>query len=240
MSGAKLERIAKALSAKVDALAFSAPVTHVYNPLGYAWAAHRQYLRAYGDGPKEVVLFGMNPGPWGMAQTGVPFGEVHLVRDWLGIRAKVGRPAREHPKRPIQGFDCPRSEVSGARIWGFAKDVFGTPEAFFARFFIANYCPLVFMEDSGKNRTPDKLPAAEREPLIAACSEALRKTIDALQPKLVIGVGAWAEARAKEVLADADLPIGRILHPSPASPLANKDWPGQARKQLEALGVKLP
>lgn len=240
MSGAKLERIAKALSAKVDGLAFSAPVTHVYNPLSYAWAAHRQYLRTYGGGPKEIVLFGMNPGPWGMAQTGVPFGEVNLVRDWLGIRATVRRPTREHPKRPIRGFDCARSEVSGARIWGFARDTFGTPEAFFSRFFIANYCPLVFMEESGKNRTPDKLPVGEREPLLAACNEALRETIDALSPKLVIGVGAWAEARAKEVLADTDLRVGRILHPSPASPLANKGWPGQARKQLQALGVRLP
>src|SRR5690606_19431577 len=143
-------------------------------------------------GPKEVVLVGMNPGPFGMAQTGVPFGEVAAVRDWMGIEAAIGRPPEEHPKRPVLGFDCPRSEVSGARLWGWAKDRFGTPEAFFARFFVINYCPLVFLEESGRNRTPDKLPAAEREALTAVCDRALRDSIEVLSPQHVVGVGTWA------------------------------------------------
>ena len=36
---------------------------------------------------KRVVFLGMNPGPFGMAQVGVPFGEVAAVRDWLRIDA---------------------------------------------------------------------------------------------------------------------------------------------------------
>jgi len=240
MKKGTLETIATELASGVERLRFAPPVTHVYNPLSYAWTPHRAYLSRYGDGRKEVVLFGMNPGPWGMAQTGVPFGEVGLVRDWLGIEGPVGKPAREHPKRPIDGFACPRSEVSGARIWGWARATFGRPEAFFERFFIANHCPLVFMEASGRNRTPDKLPAAEREPLLELCNEALRRTIEALAPRLVVGVGAYAERRAREVLSETEVEVGRILHPSPASPQANRDWAGQARTQLEALGVELP
>ena len=231
--------IAEALVKSLAKLRFAAPVTHVYQPLDYARESYRAYATRYGRGPKEVVMFGMNPGPFGMAQTGVPFGEVELVRDWLRIEAPVGRPAREHPKRPVEGFGCTRREVSGQRLWGFARDRFEKPERFFARFFVANYCPLLFLEASGRNRTPDKLPAAERAPLERACNRALRQTIEVLRPRVVLGIGHFAEARAREALAGLHVPIGRIPHPSPASPAANRDWAGQAARAFAELGVTL-
>jgi len=232
--------IAKELRHQVSTLRFGPPVTHVYSPLHYAWAPHAEYLRRFGQSPKQVLLLGMNPGPFGMAQCGVPFGEIAAVRGWLGIEAPIGRPPQEHPKRPIQGFDCPRSEVSGARLWGWAGEHFDTPEEFFARFFIANYCPLVFMAETGRNITPDKLPKAEREPLFAACDEALRQTVQALGPMWLVGIGAFAEKRARIALDDADLRCGRILHPSPASPAANRDWAGQVTGQLRDMGIEVP
>ena len=235
-----LVAIAGEVARAVDELSFAAPVTHVYNPLSYAWEPHRRYLERWGGGRKEVVLLGMNPGPWGMAQTGVPFGEVELVRDWVGVEAPVGRPAREHPKRPVEGFACRRSEVSGRRLWEWAKERFGTPEAFFARFLVLNYCPLVFLEKSGRNRTPDKLPAAERVPLEALCDRALRASIEVLSPDWVIGVGAFAEARARRALAGLDIRVGRVLHPSPASPTANRGWAGRVEADLARLGIRLP
>ncbi|MEM7264006.1 MAG: uracil-DNA glycosylase family protein [Planctomycetota bacterium] len=235
----QLNRIIKRLSREVDALDFGEPVTHVYNPLDYAWDAHREYLTRFGEGPKEAIFIGMNPGPFGMAQTGVPFGEVASVRDWLGISRKIRRPKNEHPKRPIQGFDCTRSEVSGARLWGWAREKAGKPERFFRRFFIHNFCPLVFMEESGRNRTPDKLPAAERDPLYEACDRALRAVVEQLEPEWVIGVGAFAESRARATLDGLDVKIGRVLHPSPASPIANRGWAEQADQQLEELGIDL-
>ena len=231
--------IADALVKSLAKLRFAAPVTHVYQPLDYARESYRAYATRYGRGPKEVVMFGMNPGPFGMAQTGVPFGEVELVRDWLRIEAPVGKPAREHPKRPVEGFACARREVSGQRLWGLARDRFEKPERFFARFFVANYCPLLFLESSGRNRTPDKLPAAERAPLERACNRALRQTIELLRPRVVVGIGHFAEARAREALAGLDVPIGRIPHPSPASPAANRDWAGQAARAFAELGVDL-
>lgn len=235
----KLVSIARRLSADVGRLRFGSPVTHVYNALEHAWEPHSRYLRRYGKRPKKVVFFGMNPGPWGMAQTGVPFGEVSLVRDWLGILGKVGKPAVEHPKRPVDGFDCTRSEVSGQRVWGWARDRFGTPEAFFERFFIANFCPLSFMEESGRNRTPDKLPLAERKPLLEICDRALRETIEWLEPELVVGIGKWSEGNARRALEGVDVQIGRVLHPSPASPLANRGWAERAEAELAKLGVEL-
>ena len=234
-----LSTITDTLVADLAGLTFAPPTAYVYNPLVYARAPWDLFCRKYGQGEREVLLLGMNPGPFGMAQVGVPFGEVAAARDWLGIQAEVGRPDPEHPKRPILGFACTRSEVSGRRLWGWAAERFGTPEKFFARFFVANYCPLVFMEEGGRNRTPDKLPAAERAALFAACDRALLSTLNHLKPRFAIGVGKFAEDRIRAVAANRPgLKIGRILHPSPASPAANRGWAPQVNAQLEQLGVK--
>ena len=226
------------LVADLDGLSFGLPVTHIYNPLVYAREAWDLYCDRYGRGGREVLLVGMNPGPFGMAQVGVPFGEVAAVRDWLGIEAPVGRPEHEHPKRPVLGFACPRSEVSGARFWGWARARFGTPGAFFARLFVANYCPLAFVHETGRNLTPDKLPRAEREPLFAACDLALLRTVEHFRPRMVLGVGRFAEARLRACLAGrADVAVGGLPHPSPASPLANRGWAELADRAFAALGL---
>ncbi len=232
-----LVAIADELRRAVSGLEFGPPTTHVYNPLEYAWEPHRQYLERFGAGRKEVVLVGMNPGPWGMVQTGVPFGEVAAVTDWMGISAAVGRPVNEHPKRPVEGFSSRRSEVSGRRLWGWARRRFGTPERFFARFFVANYCPLAFLEASGRNRTPDRLPAPERRELLAHCDRALGRTAAELRPRWVVGVGAFAAARAAAALAGGPWVLGRVLHPSPASPRANRGWAVRAERELATLGI---
>ena len=125
--------ISAQLSEEVSGLSFAEPVAYVYNPLAYAWDLHCQYLQRFGAGTKEVVFLGMNPGPWGMAQTGVPFGEVAAVRDWMKLSADVKSPEREHPKRQIEGLTCKRSEVSGARLWGWAQERFSSAEAFFEK-----------------------------------------------------------------------------------------------------------
>ncbi len=232
--------IADSMTQSLGPIQFGPPVAYVYNPLTYARACHEQYARRYGTGTREILLLGMNPGPWGMAQTGIPFGEVAAVRDWLGIDAKVGKPTREHPKRLIQGLACERSEVSGARLWGWARQRFGTPERFFKRFFIANYCPLCFMEISGKNLTPDKLPIVARKRVIEVCDAALVQLVNVMKPSMIIGVGKFAADRAGEALVGRDIRIESILHPSPASPKANRDWAGQVEKQLGEMGVRIP
>ena len=237
---ARLVAVAAALRDAVDALSFAPPVARVYDPLGYAWQPHRRYLERFGGTAGRVLLVGMNPGPFGMAQTGVPFGEVAMVRDWMGIEAPVARPPREHPKRPVDGFACRRSEVSGRRVWGWAQSRFGGAEAFFAHFFVLNYCPLVFMEESGRNRTPDQLPLLERQPLFAACDAALRAAVEALEPRALVGVGRFAAERAAAAAGDLELPLGCILHPSPANPDANRDWEATVERQLGELGLWPP
>ncbi|MCL4149447.1 UNVERIFIED_CONTAM: hypothetical protein GTU68_042113, partial [Idotea baltica] len=173
----KILTISKKLSKNVDALSFSDPVYYCYNPLDYAWKPFSKYINTYADTKKEALLVGMNPGPFGMAQTGVPFGDIEHVRDWLLIDGPVGKPKLEHPKRPIEGFACPRGEVSGRRLWGWAKERFVEPASFFDRFFVWNYCPLCFMAEGGKNVTPDKLLKEERDALFNVCDAALAEII---------------------------------------------------------------
>lgn len=232
----RLIAAAKTLSQTVAGLSFAPPVSHIYNPLDYAWAPHEIYLRRFGNAAKRIIFIGMNPGPFGMVQCGIPFGEIAAARDWMGIEAPVGKPASENPKRPVEGFACARSEVSGRRLWALFRERFGTAEAFFAEHFVANYCPLAFF-DHGRNLTPDKLPSAEAAPLYAACDAHLREVVAILQPEWVIGIGGFAEARAAEALAGSGVRIGKILHPSPASPAANRGWAEAATKQMVNQGL---
>ncbi len=218
-------------------LVFTAPVTHVYNPLDYAWRAHSAYVRKFGDSPKRVLFLGMNPGPYGMAQTGVPFGEIPAVRDWMGISEAVDRPAPEHPKRPVTGFACTRSEVSGRRFWGWARDTYGCAGDFIRDHYVVKYCPLVCMGETGSNITPDKLPGTAMAPVERACDAHLAKVIALLQPGWLVGVGGFAEARLRTVAGAGSAKIARIPHPSPANPAANKDWSGAAKKALHDAGV---
>jgi len=236
---------ARELSHTLGALRFAAPVAHVYDPLQYAFAPYQAYVERFGATRKRAVLLGMNPGPFGMMQTGVPFGEVAAVRDWMGIRAPVQSPAQQHPKRRIEGFDCQRSEVSGRRLWAWAALRFGTAQAFFSDRFVLNYCPLVFLEASGRNLTPDKLPAAERRAVAEACDRHLATALSALQPEWAIGIGGFAERCLRAVLqsdrVDAALArriqVAQILHPSPASPAANRGWADAVDRTLAAIGL---
>ncbi len=236
---------ARALSDSLAGLRFAPPIAHVYDPLQYARAPYRAYVERYGATRKRVVLLGMNPGPFGMMQTGVPFGEVAAVRDWMGISAPVVPPAHQHPKRTIEGFACTRSEVSGRRLWGWAALRFGSATTFFGDWFVLNYCPLVFLEASGRNFTPDKLPAAERRAVTDACDRHLATALAALQPEWAIGIGGFAERCLRAVLQGGQIDsvlarrirVAQILHPSPASPAANRGWSEAVDRKLAEIGV---
>ncbi len=232
-----VEAAAKRLSDETGALRFAAPVAFVYNPLSYAWPLHQAYIRAFAGEQKKVVFLGMNPGPFGMAQTGVPFGDPTIVRDWMRLKGEVGKPAKEHPKRPIVGLDAPRNEISGTRLWGAVARHWRTPARFFADHFVTNYCPLLFLEQSARNRTPDKLSIGDKTRLFAACDRHLQAVVAALSPKLVIALGVFAERQARAALSGTDVKVARILHPSPANPLANRDWLGIVSAELQVLGL---
>jgi single-strand selective monofunctional uracil DNA glycosylase len=122
-------------------------------------------------------------------------------------------------------------------VWEWAKERYGDADSFFSKFFVLNYCPLCFMEEGGKNRTPDKLSPEERDAVFDVCDVALRKFVNVLRPSKVVGIGGFAKKRAMKTLDRDD--IETILHPSPASPMANRGWASQIEQQFEAMGVSL-
>jgi single-strand selective monofunctional uracil DNA glycosylase len=212
----------------------------------YARQPHEEYLARYAASRKRLVLLGMNPGPWGMAQTGVPFGEVAFVRDWLGIGGQVGQPRQGHARLAVQGFACTRSEVSGRRLWGLMRAHYGSAEAFSKDAFVSNYCPLLFLDAAGRNMTPDKIHRDDREPLYSLCDRFLAIVVETLRPEWLVGVGAFAARRAAVLGGFGAAVLGwpqsavrvtSILHPSPASPRANQDWAAQAEGALTARGI---
>lgn len=226
----KLAAIAHRLARDVARLEWRTP-SHVYNPLQYAWSAQRVYLQRYGAKRGRVLLVGMNPGPWGMAQTGVPFGNVATVREWFRIETKLARRLPvQHARYPILGMRCHRDEGSGKRLWGWAQRRFGTPERFFENFFVWNYCPLLFLARN-RNLTPSALAADEARALARVCDQALEQVIGELQPIAVVGIGRYAERRVRDLVGDR-IPVGYLPHPSPASPAANRDWPALAEQAL--------
>ncbi|XP_072020940.1 single-strand selective monofunctional uracil DNA glycosylase-like [Amphiura filiformis] len=233
-------KLTDALCTDLRQLKFVDPVAYVYNPLEYAKEPHEDYVRKFCNSPKEVLLMGMNPGPFGMAQNGVPFGEYDFVINWMKITGNVGKPPKEHPKRQIIGMDCQRSEVSGNRFWTLWKSLCQTPEAFFSHTFVYNYCPLVFMMESSKNITPPMLKANMRDPLMNICDDFICKMIKLLGIKVVVGIGKFAEQRTQKALKNAgieDVKVVSIMHPSPINPAANKGWNQIVIKQLTELDL---
>ncbi|XP_034245279.1 single-strand selective monofunctional uracil DNA glycosylase-like isoform X1 [Thrips palmi] len=237
----ELLRIELELCAQISSLMFSLPVRYVYSPIEYAFDLHAQFVRNFCNTSKKVLFLGMNPGPWGMSQTGVPFGEVSVVKDWFGLQGSVKKPKHEHPSRLIQGLDCRRSEVSGKRFWGLFREICGSnPYLFFKNCFIYNQCPIALMSDTGKNITPAELKASESKVLLAFCDKALTKVIQLLKVHLVVGIGKFAEKRACIALNEAclkEVKVVSIPHPSPRNAHCSGNWKEVVAKILTDLGI---
>ncbi len=223
------------LRSRTARLRFGPPVAFVYNPLEYAWPVAEAYSERFGASPKEILFLGMNPGPFGMGQTGVPFGEVTAVRDYLRLTGEITPPKKTHPKRPLLGLASTRNEISGQRLWGAIAKKHPRPETFFARALVLNYCPLLFLGETGANVTPDKLDKEERKAMEAVCDASLAETIELTKAKHLVGIGAYASKRLALVTGRED--IVTMPHPSPASPLANAGWDAAARASLVAAGL---
>ena len=64
-----------------------------------------------------------------------------------------------------------------------------------------------------------------------------RRVVDALEPDWLFGVGAFAQKKAEVALSGKGLKVGKILHPSPANPAANRGWAEAVTKQLDEQGI---
>ena len=221
-----------------DSLVKEGSVDAVYNPLAYAWEPHRAYLELASGGGAKTLLLGMNPGPHGMGQMGIPFAATSVVRELLKItNLEVGQPRKPHPKRPISGLDWPKEEVSGTRLWGLLANEYGSAESIFKSVFLLNHCPLMlFSGERATNITPDKITGPTTKALLERCDEHLREVVDIMQIERVIGVGRYSEKRALNALSGIDISVTTCWHASPASPLANRnkgeDWKKNVRNVL--------
>ncbi|PBC29090.1 Single-strand selective monofunctional uracil DNA glycosylase [Apis cerana cerana] len=220
-------------------ITFHSPIEYVYSPLEYAFNIHTMYVQKYCNTIKKILFLGMNPGPWGMSQTGVPFGEISMVRDWLKICGPVGKPVKEQPKRKVTGFQCNRSEISGKRLWSLFQKLCGSPEKFFQQAYIHNYCPIALMKKNGCNITPAEIKAgSEIQILHSSCDKALLDIIKIIKAEIIIGIGGYAEKRAQFVIQSSKLPVKVLClpHPSPRA-VNNKNWSEKATKKLSEFGL---
>lgn len=91
------------------------------------------YRKYYAGTQPRICLFGINPGRFGAAVTGVPF------TDPIRLESECDIP-NPFPKKP---------ELSSVFVYAFIE-AFGGAEAFYDRFCISSLCPLGFIKD-GKN-----------------------------------------------------------------------------------------
>jgi len=215
-----------------------------YNPLEYAWDAHEAYLRRMGGSGARTIVLGINPGPHGMGQVGIPFAATSVVRDLLDITGiPVNQPETVDPRRPVVGLDYPREEVSGTRLWGLLAEHYGDADAIASHVFLVNHCPLMlFSGPRATNITPDKVGGFTAQALLDRCDQHLNEVVSVIDAERVIGVGKFAESRAKDALRGHSVEILGCWHPSPASPLANRnggaDWRANVRAVLPCASGK--
>ncbi|XP_013171163.1 PREDICTED: single-strand selective monofunctional uracil DNA glycosylase [Papilio xuthus] len=226
------------LNNKLEIFQFPAAIKCIYNPTIYARHTFEMYVRKYCNTKKSIMFFGMNPGPFGMSQTGVPFGDVSSVREWLGIEGPVGKPPKELETRPVRGFECTRTEISGKRFWGLLKEICGTPEKFFESSFVYNYLNQQWMKTNGCNLTPGDFKVTEMKALYEICDPIFIKVLELYNVQTIIAVGKFCETRAHKAI-EAYLPSkGKTIkvlylpHPSPRT-VNNNNWDEKALEYLE-------
>lgn len=208
---------------------------YVTNPLNYAWQYHESYIKQYSGLGAKTLLLGMNPGPYGMAQCGVPFGATEIAKNFLNISGEFTNPEGRHPKRPIEGLEFERQEISGTRLWGLLKQIWKTPEEIHKNVFLVNHCPLLLLGETGRNITPDNVSGPALKKLMKTCDKHLLSVVKSLGIKRVVGVGKYAEKRARIALEGLDIEITTCWHPSPASPLANRNDGEDWRKNVKSI-----
>ena len=209
----------------------------IYNPLRYAWDVHEEYLRRSGGHGAKAILMGMNPGPHGMGQMGIPFAATTVVRELIGIQGiEVNQPVNPHPNRPVNGLSHPKEEVSGTRLWNALSERYGSAGCIFEKVFVLNHCPLmIFSGPRATNITPDNIAGPSVKRLIERCDEHLREVVRILGIESVVGVGKYAERRARESLASMGVSVTSCWHPSPASPLANRNGGADWRENISSV-----
>ncbi len=141
----------------------------IWNPGLYGETWHARFRRLYRPGQHPLVVFGLNPGPYGMAQTGIPFTDIRrLVSALPDLAAELrGRGERVEPPGlappGLRPYLSRSFESSAVRVYRFLKKGWGGAERGWTEVVVANPCTLLFIDPAeGKNRTPADLARAAR------------------------------------------------------------------------------
>jgi len=213
------------------------------DPTSYAFGNYTRFMQLAASGPRLALFVGMNPGPHGMAQTGIPFGDVDTARVLLGgadtIDPLPGLRAASGAAWDCKGLAYHRGEQSGMRLWSALSQLCGSPQAALERCCIVNYCPLYMVGPELENITPSDLPRRHdiTRALEAACDEHLRQLVLGLEVKTVLSFGSYAHASARRALSGFPVDFYTTPHPSPRRGSA-AEWIASALPLLAGvLGV---
>ncbi|KAI8124664.1 hypothetical protein FF38_10666 [Lucilia cuprina] len=198
-------------------------ISYIYNPVEYAADLHQAYLKKYLKGGKKVLFIGLNPGPNGMGQTGIPFGNITTVRDKMGLNGTVNQPPNIHPKRPVNGLATTIEEPSGKRLWTKFQELSdGSLDIFFEQCFVYNFCPLLFYNSKGDYISPQKLKAPYNRQISNACLHTIEQILELIQPEVIVAIGRYAYDNLKAVKYCIEKRLLYLRHPSPRA--CTKNW----------------
>jgi single-strand selective monofunctional uracil DNA glycosylase len=226
----------------------------VLNPGRYGERWHARFRRAYPMSPRPLLVFGLNPGPYGMAQTGVPFTDLKrlesalpgLWKDLVASGEPVTRPGLAPPS--LARHLTRTFESSSVRVYRFLERAYGRPELALREVVFVNPCPLLFIDpETGANRTPADLPRALRArkaaELVHAFEELRRATVleavAELEPRGAILLGRDVAAAVGEALRAA-LGARSVVeweHPARAVP---ETWSRGLADELRKRGLLRP
>jgi single-strand selective monofunctional uracil DNA glycosylase len=173
----------------------------VLDPSRYGERWHAPFRRLYPPRARPLLVFGLNPGPYGMAQTGIPFTDLKRLAQGLPrLAAELAR-SGERLSLPglapssLQPFLTRTFESSSVRVHRFLRLAHGSAERAFREVVFVNPCPLLFIDRAlGENRTPADLPRALRAGVDEARVEVVSVAVARLRARGAIVLGRDAAA----------------------------------------------
>ncbi|XP_073819638.1 uncharacterized protein isoform X2 [Musca autumnalis] len=165
----------------------------IYNPLDYdAAKIHKDYLKRYLKGPKRVLFVTMNPASHGELQTGIPFGHMPTIREYMKLKSTIIDSPVPHPSEDEEQ----ERENNSIYFWQMIREIFYSQNFFLSKFFqqrfVHSFCPLAFIDGEKQFVTLENLPdKTYRKEVTKACVHILEKQLKLLQPDMVIVMGGY-------------------------------------------------
>jgi len=129
----------------------------VWNPALYALDIYQEYLTKFPPEPGAILALGLNPGPYGMAQTGIPFTDCRTASGALGMEMTIPGKAPDDlisRLKKANGKWRGTYERSSLGMYRFLILAWGDIKTAYRNWFVGNPCPLLFLDPERWNVTP--------------------------------------------------------------------------------------